>query len=89
MIDDRSIANKLKSAVFQKRMLYMLDMTQSRMLKNLVAMKVDFQSGCKALKKAPLILKMRRGRVGWAYMPPLRQTGQYVINIWFMFYRFI
>ena len=46
MIDDRSIANKLKSAVFQKRMLYMLDMTQSQMLKNLVAMKVDFQNGC-------------------------------------------
>ena len=89
MIDDRSTANKLESAVFQTRMLIMLDMTQSQMLKNLVAMKVDFQSGCKALKKAPLILKMRRGRVGWAYMPPLRQTGQYVINIWFMFYRFI
>ena len=51
MIDDRSIANKLKSAVFQKRMLYMLDMTQSQMLKNLLATKVDFQSGCKELKK--------------------------------------
>ena len=51
MIDDRSIANKLESAVFQTRMLNMLDMTQSQMLKNLVAMKVDFQSGCKALKK--------------------------------------
>ena len=71
MIDDRSTANKLESAVFQTRMLIMLDMTQSQMLKNLVAMKVDFQSVSKALKKAPIILKMRRGK-GWVgiYAPP-------------------
>ena len=36
MIDDPSIANKLESAVFQTRMLNMLDMTQSQMLKDCV-----------------------------------------------------